>query len=94
MNRRQFSILLPAAGLLIGCDTEEKPAAVAAVPNNEKVQNAVEKLGSTVVHLEGHVSDFRSGKSWDNVVPAVESATSDIRIAYEHLRQALGLPTV
>jgi hypothetical protein len=91
MNRRQFAVLLPVASLALGCDPEPKPA-VATPLNNEKIQNALENLGSVIGDLEEDVDGLQHG-DWRKFVPKVESTAGDIRIAYEHLRQALGLPT-
>jgi hypothetical protein len=92
MNRRQFSILLPAVGLVMGCESEPKPEAAATIPINEKVKNAIENLGSVIGDLEEDVEGFQRG-DWSKFVPKVEGTAADIRIAYEHLRQALGMPT-
>src|SRR5579862_4349559 len=94
MNRRHFAVLLPAAGLLVGCDTEQKPAPAPSPINinDEKVQNSLRNLASAIGDMEEDVDGLRHG-DWSKFVPKVEAAASDIRIAYEHLRQALGLPT-
>ena len=92
MNRRQFAVLLPIAGLAMGCDTEPKPQITANIQNNEKIQKALESLASAIGDLEEDVVGLQHG-DWRKFVPRVEVSSGDIRIAYEHLRQALGLPT-
>ena len=90
MNRRQFAISLSAAGLLIGCDSEQKPSATATLPNNGEVQDAMKALDSAIGDLESDVGSFDSD-NWREVVPEVESAASDVRGAFEDLRRALGV---
>jgi|HubBroStandDraft_5_1064220.scaffolds.fasta_scaffold118871_2 hypothetical protein len=92
MNRREFAVLLPAMSLALGCDSEPKPVVTATLPNNEKIQNAIEHLGSVIGDLEEGVDGLQHG-DWRKFVPKVETTAGDIRIAYEHLRQALGMPT-
>ena len=92
MNRRQFAVLLPVAALAIGCDTEPKPVPIATPLDTQKVQKAIENLGSTIGDLE-EVADGLQHGDWSKFVPKVEGTASDIRIAFEHLRQALGMPT-
>ncbi len=92
MNRRQFAItLLPAAGLLIGCDDNQKPAATATLLNNKEVQDAMKAVDSAIGDLEGDVGRFE-GENWRDVVPDVESAAAEIRDAFASLRRALGVP--
>ena len=94
MNRRQFAVLLPAAALSLGCNTEQRSAASAGPINinDERVQNAIKNLGVAIGDLEEDVVGLQHG-DWGKFVPKVETAAADIRIAYEHLRQSLGLPT-
>ncbi|QNI31257.1 hypothetical protein H7849_19510 [Alloacidobacterium dinghuense] len=92
MNRRQFAVLLPVAGLTMGCHSEQEPAATMNLIDSKKIQNAVENLGSVIGNLEEEVGNLIDG-DWSKAVPKVEATASDIRIAFEHLRQALGLPT-
>lgn len=75
-----------------GCESEPKPEAAATIPINEKVKNAIENLGSVIGNLEEDVEGCQHG-DWSKFVPKVEGTAADIRIAYEHLRQALGMPT-
>jgi hypothetical protein len=92
MNRRQFAVLLPVAALAIGCDTEPKSVPITTPLDTEKVQKAIDNLSSVIGDLEDGVDGLKHG-DWAKFVPRVEDTASDIRIAYEHLRQALGLPT-
>jgi len=92
MNRRQFAALLPVATLAMGCNSEPEPLPLATPLDPEKVKTAMENLRLRIVDLEGEVDGLRHG-DWSKYVPKVEDTTSDIRIAYEHLRQALGMPT-
>ena len=91
MNRRQFAALLPLA-LAIGCEAEPEPAMPATPPDPEKVRKAIEDLGARIGNLEDEVDGLIHG-DWSKFVPKVEATSGDIRIAYEHLRQALGMHT-
>ena len=62
MNRRQFAVLLPVAGLAMGCDTEPEPQFTANIQNNEKIQKALENLASAIGDLEGNVDGLRRGE--------------------------------
>lgn len=91
MNRRQFAVLLPVAALAAGCKTEPEP--VPATPlDPEKVGKALDNLSSKIGELERETDAIKHG-DWSKYVPKIEDAASDVRIAYEHLRQALGMPT-
>lgn len=94
MDRRQFALLLPAAGFLMGCRSEEEPP-LPGTPinvNDERLQRALKSLASAIGDLEDNASHLQHG-DWSKFVPKVEAVAADVRIAYEHLRQALGLPT-
>lgn len=90
MDRRHFFILLPAAVLLAGCDTEQKPSSTATLLNNSGVQDALKTLNSAIGDLGGDVGRFE-GENWRDVVPDVESASADVRSAFDTLRRALGV---
>lgn len=90
MNRRQFAILLPAACALVSCDTDQKPSSTATLLNNSEVQNALKELDSTIDDLQSNVGRL-DDENWRDVVPDIESATTDIRDAFDSLRQALGV---
>jgi hypothetical protein len=90
MNRRQFAASLPLAGLLIGCDTDQKPSHTATLLDNSEVQDAMKSLDSAIGDLEGAVSNF-DDENWREVAPDVETATTDVRVAFDSLRRALGV---
>ena len=92
MNRRQFAVALPAACLLAGCKQEQPVPATPLKVNDPRVQDAISNLASAIEDMEGNVDGLRHG-DWSKFVPRVETTASDIRIAYEHLRQAMGMPT-
>jgi hypothetical protein len=59
MTRRRFArVALPAALLLIGCDTEQKSSDPATLPNNNEMQNALKSLADAIDDLVGDVGDF------------------------------------
>lgn len=89
MNRRQFAISLPAAGLLIGCDADRKPAP-ASTPLNAEVRDALNSLGAAIRNLETNV-DRLGDESWADVVPDVTGAANDLRGPFEALKKALGV---
>lgn len=91
MNRRQFAVSLSAAGLLAGCDTDQKPAATATLLNSSQVQDAMKAVESAIGDLESDVGRF-DDENWREVVPDVESAAADVRDAFEKLRSALQVP--
>jgi hypothetical protein len=91
MNRRQFTITLPVAGLLIGCDTDQKPSPAATLLNNSKVQEAMKAVEDAVSGLENDVGRFE-GENWRDVVPDVQSAAAEVRDSFENLRRALDVP--
>ncbi len=90
MNRRQFTLLLPAAALVAGCNTEQKPSAAASLRNNGGVQDALKAMDNAIVVLDSQVVRFDDG-NWRSVVPAVESASASVRSAFEDLQRALGI---
>jgi hypothetical protein len=89
MNRRQFAVSLPVAGLLIGCDTDRKPSPAPALVNGE-VRDALQSLGSAIRNLESNV-DRLGDESWLDVVPDVEGAANDLQGPFEALKRALGV---
>jgi hypothetical protein len=91
MNRRQFALLLPAAALLAGCDTDQKPDHAATLLNNSGVQNALKALSDAIEGLESDDVGGFEGENWREVVPDVESPSSEVRDALEKLRQELGV---
>lgn len=91
MNRRQFAVSVATAGLLIGCDTEQKPAATATLLNNSEVQDAMKAVDSAIDDLESNVGSFED-ENWREVVPEVQSAASNVRDAFDNLRRALQVP--
>ena len=90
MNRRRFALLLPAAAVLAGCDTDHKPDHAATLVNNSGIQNALQILSQAIATLEGDVGLFED-EDWKDVVPDVQAASSEVRDAYEKLRRALGV---
>ena len=90
MNRRQFAIMLPVACTLIGCDTDQKPSSTATLLNNSEVQDALKALNDAIDSLEGDVGRFDED-NWREVVPDVETSATDVRNAFDNLRQALGV---
>ncbi len=90
MNRRHFTLLLPTVGLLAGCDIDQEPSHSATLLNNEGVQEALKALEDAIDTLEGDVGRFE-GENWRDVVPDVEAAATDIRDAFDRLRNELGV---
>jgi hypothetical protein len=89
MNRRQFArVTLSASALLIGCDTQQKPAHTATLLNNSEVQEALKSLAGVIDNLVGDVGDFDT-KPWTEVVPEITSGTEEVSGAFERLRRAL-----
>jgi hypothetical protein len=43
MNRRQFAVSLPVAGLLLGCDRKQESTQPSTPPSNTEVQNTTQK---------------------------------------------------
>ncbi len=78
MDRRAFAIAaLSSATLVLGCDTEQKPAPAATLLNNGEVQDAMKRLASAISGLEGAVSSF-DDENWREVVPEVQSASENV----------------
>jgi len=80
MNRSKFAFSLPVAGLLIGCDTDQKPAATATLLNNPEVQEAMKAVDSAIDGLEGDVGSFED-ENWREVIlegPANAAADSKL----------------
>lgn len=90
MDRRRLALMLPAAVLLAGCDTDQKPDHAATLLNNSGVQDAVKALSDAIDGLESEVGRFEN-ENWKEVVPSVESASSEVRDAFDKLRQELGI---
>ena len=94
MNRRQFALAaVPCSALLVGCDTEQKPAATATLLNNSEIQSALKNLANAIDTLVGDVGEFDSN-SWREVVPQVTSSSEEVSSAFEALRRALSVPNV
>jgi len=91
MNRRKFAASLALSIPLIGCDTEQKPSHTATLLNNSDVQEAIKSLAAAIDSLEGDTGRFDS-ENWREVVPDVETAATDVRDAFDRLRQALQVP--
>ncbi len=89
MNRRQFALTLPCAGLAVGCHSD-RPAPSATLLNNTNVRDAISAVDSAIGGLESSVGDFDS-ENWREVVPNVESAASNVRNAFDSLKQELGI---
>ncbi|AXC12706.1 hypothetical protein ACPOL_3419 [Acidisarcina polymorpha] len=90
MNRRQFAACLPVAGLLAGCDSDQRPSAAATLLNNGRVQDAMKGVESSLGDLEVNVDSF-DNEDWRDVVPEIKSSVDEVREAFERLRQALGV---
>ena len=91
MNLRKFAFSLPVAGRLIGCDTDQKPAATATLLNNPELKEAMKAVDSAIDGLEGDGGRFED-ENWREVVPDVQSVASDVRDAFDSLRRALQVP--
>jgi hypothetical protein len=92
MNRRIFTLSLPAAALFLGCDSNQKPSMTATVLNNGNVQSAMKTLAGEIDDLSAVISDF-DNKQWREVVPEVPAASENVSNAFEALRKALGVST-
>lgn len=91
MNRREFPVLaLGAVAALTACDNEQRPSSTATLLNNDAIQAAMKSLSSAIGTLEDTVGDFGSD-DWKEVVPQVEDASTDVRDAFDRLRQALSI---
>ena len=90
MNRRQFAVSLPAAGLLIGCDTAPKPSPPSPLPGNPKVQDALKSLDLAIRNLEANV-DRLFDETWADVVPDVEASARDVQTTFASFRKATGV---
>jgi hypothetical protein len=91
MNRRAFSVAaMSSAALLLGCDTDQKPAHTATLLNNGEVQQAMQGLASAISGLQGAVSAFDT-ENWREAVPEVEGAASSVDSAFQRLRSALNV---
>jgi len=91
MDRRYFAIAaISSAGMLLGCDTAQKPSPTATLTNNDEIQQALEALAAAIDGLEGDVGDFDT-ENWRDVVPRVRSASRDVSGCFSRLRTALGV---
>ena len=92
MNRRQFAASLPAAGLLIGCDTKAKkePSPPSTRPDNPEVRDALKSLDLAIRNLEANV-DRLFDETWADVVPDVEASARDVQTAFASFRKASGV---
>jgi hypothetical protein len=90
MNRRQFAVSLSAAGVLIGCNSDEKQSHATSLLDSSEVQYALKTLDSAIVSLEEEVSSLDE-KNCRQVAPDVETATTDVRNAFDRLKAALGV---
>lgn len=91
MNRRQFSLTLPVAAILVGCDTDQKPSSTSTLLNNNGVQQAMKSVEYAIGALEGDVGGF-DDENWREVVPNVQAAAANVRDTFERLRTELGVP--
>lgn len=82
-TRRRFLLLLPACGMLAGCDSGNPPV------DNQKLKDALSSLDSAIGGLESNVEDFNTD-NWREVVPEVETAATGVRGAFDNLKQAFG----
>jgi hypothetical protein len=100
MNRRQFAVSLPVAGLLLGCATKPAPSPPATgtkldpsrpstALGNADVRAALKAHELAIRNLEVN-TDRLGDESWLDVVPDVEGAARDVRNSFESLRKALG----
>ena len=92
MNRRQFAVSLPVAGLLIGCDTkaEQQPSPPSTLLGNPEVQDALKSLDLAIRNLEANV-DRLFDETWADVVPDVEASARDVQTTFASFRKASGV---
>lgn len=83
---------LAAQTLLVGCDSEPKPAPTATLFNEEEVHHAVQELDSQIGALEEDAEGFDS-ESWSDVVPPIKESVESGRGALDELKKALGYPS-
>ncbi len=58
--------------------------------NNSGVQDSLKALSDAIDGLESDIGRFES-ENWREVVPDVESASGEVRDAFDKLRQELGV---
>lgn len=90
MNRRQFTLATSALMLLSGCDTAQKPAAMATLTNSEEIQACMKRLADAISELEASTSDF-DDSNWKDVVPEVRNSAEMVQMAFGYLQKALGI---
>lgn len=90
MNRRQFTVSLPIAGLLIGCDTKPEPSPPSTLPGNAELQDALKSHELAIRNLEAN-ADRLGDETWADVVPDVEGSARDVRRSFDALKRALGI---
>ncbi len=88
MNRRQFAVSLPVAGLLIGCETTRKTAAPSSLLGNPQVQDTLKSLELAISNLEANV-DRLFDETWADVVPDVEGSARDVGKSFASFKNAL-----
>jgi hypothetical protein len=81
--------LLAGLALVVGCESEPKPASNATLFNKEEVHNAIGELDSQIGALEKDADAFDS-ESWRDVVPRVKEGAESVRGALDNLKKALG----
>jgi CMP-N-acetylneuraminic acid synthetase len=59
MNRRCFTVAaITSAGVLFGCDTDQKLSATATLLNNKEIQEAMKSLANAIDNLGNAVSCY------------------------------------
>lgn len=76
--------------MLVGCDSDQKPAHTATLLDNHQVQAALQELNSSIDELQAAIGRFND-ENWRDVVPDVESASSSVSSAFSSLQTALGV---
>jgi CMP-N-acetylneuraminic acid synthetase len=89
MDRRYFALAI-SAGLVAGCDTNQKPAATATLLNNGEIQEAMKRLSDSIDNMVGDVGEF-DDENWREVVPKVVDSAQEVSSAFELLRRALSV---
>ena len=88
MDRRQFAVSLPFAGLLIGCDTHREPCHPSTPLSNPEVQDTLKTLELSISNLEANV-DRLFDETWADVVPDVQGSARDVQRAFAAYKKAL-----
>jgi outer membrane murein-binding lipoprotein Lpp len=92
MNRRDFAVAAMTSSVLAvaGCDNDQKPARTSTLLNNSGVQEAMKAVEDAIGGLESNVDNF-DDENWREVVPEVKTSATDVRDAFDRLRQELGV---